>query len=395
MILPRIAGLRRAGRVGGVMLLLCLVPIARVQDIARAQDAGPLTGRVVEAGTGAPLVGVNVFIAETTIGTTTDGAGRFEIRSLPARRTFDLVASMIGFETAVRPLRRDPLPFTLTLLPKTIQLGEVEVVSSNRAWQENLTRFVQLLFSSTENAAQCTLQNPEVLDLAVRDGILEAHARTPLDIENRALGYRLQFHDLELTGHEDRLQWGGALQFIEMDDAKQRRKWEKNRRKAYAGSPRHFLAALIAGTALDEGFTAFHVDRPGHLDQRIPVRETGIASIYFDDTRPVLTPGPTPATRRLSFDGALLVLYNEEAEPRRYVDYQQRRELRDVTRGEETAGRLHRRDYQVSWLVLEGTYLVVDTDGHEYGPGTLRRYGFWAWERMGEMLPFDYRPDTD
>ncbi len=79
-------------------------------------DYAALTGTVVDAETGAPLDGANVFIAASTMGTATDAAGRFRIDRVPpgAHR---LYVSMIGYEPecdaeAVRDLH------TCSSLPK-------------------------------------------------------------------------------------------------------------------------------------------------------------------------------------------------------------------------------------------------------------------------------------
>lgn len=65
-------------------------------SIASAQ--GHLTGRILEAETGEPLIGANVIVMGTSIGAAADAEGRFDIRNLPTG-PHTLAASMLSFET--------------------------------------------------------------------------------------------------------------------------------------------------------------------------------------------------------------------------------------------------------------------------------------------------------
>jgi TonB-linked SusC/RagA family outer membrane protein len=61
-----------------------------------AQDTGVITGQVTDAQTGQPLVGAQIFVEGTTIGTLTNDSGRYRIQSVPtgARR---VRAVLLGF----------------------------------------------------------------------------------------------------------------------------------------------------------------------------------------------------------------------------------------------------------------------------------------------------------
>ncbi len=50
------------------------------------------------------------------------------------------------------------------------------------------------------------------------------------------------------------------------------------------------------------------------------------------------------------------------------------------------------RPAQSSWLTLLTDFTLIDRKGNEYGGYALKRYGYWGWERLGEQLPYDYRP---
>lgn len=73
---------------------------------------------------GEPLAGANVWWAETTVGTTTDADGLFEIE--PIRRTKLLVTSFLGYRNDTTRVK-DRSALTIVLIPDDQQLDEVTV----------------------------------------------------------------------------------------------------------------------------------------------------------------------------------------------------------------------------------------------------------------------------
>ncbi len=355
-------------------------------------------GTVIDAETGQPLPGVNVFVAGTTLGAATDQDGHFDMRR-PAQHEFEVVASMLGYKVEAKTLRPTDLPqegLLVRLLSITFELDAVEVVAERpRAWKRNLERFTALLFSTTSNGKKCELLNPEVLDFSFDKAteILEATAGAPLQIDNPSLGYRITIHDPSLVGREGQLRWGGKLQFEELDapNERARKKWARNRQRVYEGSARHFLASLVAGTVVEEGFSAYYVYKPGAVSKRNPIREMGL-DFQPREMPALLEDGYTEDTRTLRFFGFLYVLYIYEGESEEYVDYQNKYRLRP-DRGR-PAGPPMARPAQSSWLTLLTDFTLIDRKGNEYGGYALKRYGYWGWERLGEKLPYDYQPGS-
>lgn len=98
-----------------------------------AQAPNRITGTVKE--NGEPLPGVNVVVKNTTIGTTTDGNGQFQIESSPEDI---LVFSTIGFVAQeVRPGNNASL--VVSLSPNNQQLNEVIVVGYGTQRRKDLT----------------------------------------------------------------------------------------------------------------------------------------------------------------------------------------------------------------------------------------------------------------
>src|SRR5690554_4893059 len=76
-------------------ILLMLIALIIPAEMALAQT-GKISGQVTDASTGEPLPGVNVVIAGTTTGATTDPDGYYTILNVPPG-TYSLRASFIGY----------------------------------------------------------------------------------------------------------------------------------------------------------------------------------------------------------------------------------------------------------------------------------------------------------
>jgi hypothetical protein len=237
------------------------------------EQAGLVAGVVLDADTGAPLPGANVYIAHSQRGAATDAGGGFTLRSIPAG-SHELVASMIGFETAVQPVTvqaRDSLFIRFELSGKVYEQGELVVRAEQpRDFEQNLKKFKRLFLGVSDYARACELVNPYVLDFeASKSGsYFRATAGEPLIVDNRALGYRVtynlqDFHKDELDPATDILRYMGQPFFEELvpRDERERKRWADRRQQTYLGSFRHFLQAMVAGEAEAEGFQVDFIDR--------------------------------------------------------------------------------------------------------------------------------------
>ncbi len=95
-----------------------------------AQNSGKISGSVIDAETGAPLVGCNVLVFGTTLGAATDPEGFFFILNVPPGK-YDIQASIIGYQ---RILQRGVIVNTgrttnvdFKLKASAVEIGEVIV----------------------------------------------------------------------------------------------------------------------------------------------------------------------------------------------------------------------------------------------------------------------------
>jgi len=360
----------------GLLPLLLFFPTL----LAQTPTGFPLSGTVLDADTGKPLPHANVFLANTMKGSVTDTTGRFLIRGAPAG-TFEIVVSRVGYEVAKREIQvAGELVITSAFKLRPIVLSGVDVevtASVPKKWKAQLERFTDLLLSTTKNATKTKILNPAILDFREENDGLTATAAEPLLIENLALGYKLTLVLMKFAASEQKLQYNGSIKFDELAPVseKQAEEWRKNRLRAHQGSLRHFLATVCDTTTgptirlKQEGFETF-----------------AFKFLWERETQRHAEPLPVDRFLRrdkkthafyLDFHEYLGVRYIHDREEKPFLYYHQ------LTRD---AG------VQESWITLEKQTVQIDGQGRYANDLAIAKFGYWAWERLADMLPFEYEP---
>ena len=282
--------------------------------------------------------------------------------------------TMLGYESAIRDtlVRADQVYELSIFLPtRVVPLKEV-VISAREArrWQRRLLKFQRLFLGETDNSAQTTIVNPSVLDFKSRLGNLSASASAPLIIENRALGYRIQYYLKEFEYFGRTIKYDGDPSYTELEpaDSMEAEYWAISRRQAFLGSQRHFLLALIAQRTAEEGFEVW---RRSSLDAN--------AGRFGVDPASLLEPGPTPLEHLLSFHGFLEIVYTGEYEDDAFKRWQRMAEWT-------------RPGPQRSFMELNHGPTLIDQNGEVIDPYGVVVYGYYAFERIADQAPKDYRP---
>ncbi|NND70674.1 MAG: carboxypeptidase-like regulatory domain-containing protein [Rhodothermales bacterium] len=360
-----------------------LLLVGGIYEPATAQTtAVTLKGKITDAETGDGLPGVHVFIASSTRGTTTDVEGFYELADLPVG-VLHLYVSSLGYEPQTRDiLFRTPGERTidLQLEPATIGLGEVIVeAKGDKKWKKRLERFTAQFIGETPYADSTVIVNPEVLDFSSDRGTLVATAADQLIIENRALGYRVQYFLKDFEAQINRTKYDGEPLFEEMvpTDDLERESWHANRRKAFVGSFHHFMLALLAEQVKEQGFETYgrtamasssQVSASPQMGNRFPV-----------DPYSIIKPGADATEFTLDFDGFLEIIFKGEEEDKAYLSWSGR------SRGS-------RPKFQTSWIRLEKGPTTVDYKGEVLDPYGVTFYGYYAFERVADEVPVEYRP---
>lgn len=351
-----------------------------------------LTGTVTDAETGTPLADANVFIAVSMRGTATDANGRFRLDDIPlgAHR---LYVSVIGYEPQARNLNlreARTYPFAFELTPTVLESEGVTVEAERDAkWQRRYEKFVRLFIGETPNAEQTQIINPEVLRFKERLGRFEAYVREPLVIENRGLGYRLEYFLKEFVATPNRTRYDGEPLFEELPGTPpEQAVWRARRSEAFYGSFHHLLLAMLEGRTEAQRFKLFirpgsgrslagaspFGNQPAMSQQRFPI-----------ETEDILKSGETDNERTLDFTGSVEVIFLGETESESYKRWR-------TQYANDGTIRTGAPKFQISQFWLERGPATVDYKGEVVDPYGVTLSGYFAFERVADQLPKEYRP---
>ena len=390
--------------------------------IVTLEGQSSINGQIVDKETGEPLIGVNVFISKTSIGATTDKDGIYTIKNISNGR-YELVISMIGYAMEKKELNlftniQLDIDFWLTTEP--INMKQIIVTKkSNKQWKKDYKVFKNAFLGNSKNGKSCKIINEYVLSFNRGENILSASTQKPLIIENMQLGYMVTYYLKEFATNNTFLRsddesffnflfisstkfvrYTGESFFTEMKpkSERQKRQWIKNRQIAYNGSLRHFLATL--GKRFDRRYKM----KGDSLRQRNdwllisgskidPLTKEGF-EVYLKeeykkryDYRELLNDRLVWSTKNdnellLSFKDKMMVKFNREGEELNYLFY---------TFESKSKPKIH----QTSVLKLGKDSVIFDKNGRYFEKFMIEQQEYMGWERVGDQLPFDYKPIQD
>ncbi len=339
-----------------------------------------IKGTVLEKDTLEPMAGSQVFLIGTTIGTAADSDGNFTLKNIPGG-IFELSASFLGYESVSLTFNTNAIEpeYVLFLQPKVYELDEVTVRPDPDKWKENFEEFEKTFIGTGPFSDNTKIKNPEVLsfDFDPYEGTLSASAADMLIIENKALGYTLNYYlnYFMINYRKGSSFFYGRTFFIPMESSRKRinNRWQKNRDKAYYGSFLHFSKALVNNLTEEEGFIS-RGEKRGPKARYIG--DTTIPSyIYFSQV--------DSSTYMFKFINFINVSFRNEEEDKSYLDYIWS-PLDRNPRTETT--------FQNSSFTLSTDSVLMDKSGYLYQPNELLLDGYWGFERVSDMLPINFIP---
>jgi len=355
-------------------LVFLLFTCIAVSAFGQADNQFAATGKVIDSATGLPLAGASVFCQNTTSGTTSNSEGAF--RLILAEGGYDLVVSYTSYETRVLRIHSTTAAnLTIALKAKDKNLQEVAVTGSTMVadgLQKYGQFFIDHFIGTSPFAAQCTIQNPEALQFYFykKRNRLKVKATDDLVILNNALGYKIKFQ-LDSFAHEyatETSTYTGFPFYEELTGSDEdKARWKQNRENAYAGSRLHFVRSWYDSTLADEGFVIEKVDSASKTLKTYPVDDPYDSSIYH-----VIENNDV----EISWNGRLRILYKNALPDPAYL------------RSNHLPNTLHT---QISILdISEG--FVIQQNGYVYDQNDVTNTGYWSWEKLAELLPYDYNP---
>ncbi len=345
---------------------------------AFSQSSYTISGKIIDETTKLPLQGASVFAENTTLGTATDNDGVFNLR-LP-NGGYSLVISFTGYQTETKRVTTgdaDNSQMVIEIKKKEKSMDEF-VVKSTSEVADGLAKygdfFMKNFIGRTVNSQQSYIKNKEALKFFYyrRTKKLKVIANAPLEIANEALGYTIKY-ELDSFVHEYNTQvslYSGYPLFQEMQsaDAGQQEKWNAARKTAYNGSILHFMRSLYQRKLQEQGFEIQFIVKNNNNESAIPLKNFyGAMNYKMEDSSNVVEVYPNQKE--------VAVIYKNEEAPSAYLD--------------SNAGAPSK--FQLSVVsFLPGESLNIERNGYSYEQKDITITGYWAWEKIGDMLPYDF-----
>jgi hypothetical protein len=376
---------------------------------AIAQPAGYIRGKIINGETGAAIANASVFITNTSKGTVSNAAGEFELTNAPVG-TYDLVVSCIGYETQVYSYSASQLPLNLRVEMKT-RAEELEAVViepfEKNGWLTWGKFFLDNFIGTSSYATRCSIKNYQVLRFrnSKKKNQLTVTATEPLIIENKAMGYRIQY---QLEGFvynfkENSLMYVGYTLFSDLNGKAAKARQLKNRQSAYNGSMAQFMRSLYNNRLAADGFEVKRLVKTPNLEKERVKKVYGGYSVsgnskdsseYYERvlrqpdlieaygqsllTADSLLTTTDASTKKLFFTDFLYIVYKKEKEDPAYLQHVH-----------ENRSPFYQRSVV---LLLNGHAIQIDAVGNYYMPQDFMSYGYWNWsEKIATMLPLDYK----
>jgi hypothetical protein len=362
-----------------LLLIGLLMGIALPNIIAQSGEGFTVTGKVLDAQTLAPLPSASVFAQNTTFGTATDQQGQFSLK-LPAGG-YDLVISYTGYDVETKRIRTadGKEPILITVKAKDQSMTEVAIVASNEV-KDGLARygsfFLDQFLGRTSNRMNCTLQNPDALKFfySKRKNRLKVTAAAPLQIRNESLGYQITY-TLDSFTYEYGAQlatYSGYPLFEPLRPANetQAAQWENKRQEAYSGSILHFMRSVYQKQLKEQGYELQFVAQTPQGETAIPLKNLyGGLNYRLADSSAVVEITPN--------QNLVAILFHKEKPDPNYL-----------TENEEPETK-----YQLSFLQFpDNQAIALERNGYYFDQNDLIITGYWSWEKVADLLPYDYLP---
>ena len=362
-------------------------------------NTGRISGVVIDEQTKLPIENVNIYIANSLVGTSTDKNGEFQFPDLTPGR-YTIIFSHLTYMNKTEKVdffKDKKVNMSISLAPKPIEFPEIAVKDKyDDDWWEMFDTFKDELLGSTWFADGCEILDPYHINLFESDeGVLFAESEKPIQVENRSLGYNVTFFLKHFEYKVGMIKYAGIPYFEEMysENPEDSLAWRENRLEAYMGSLRHFLRALSECydlvTKEDSTFKTVSANDNlnGGMDDDGRIQDKFFAkqgfSVYLNklysnalgkkyvssifNIESVIDSARNP--------NELVFVCNDKIEIQYFKEYN------DF-------------DYspQISYIQLYGNSVYFDKLGRYYDEYKIETMGYLYKQRLAEMLPFEYEP---
>ena len=142
-----------------------------------AGTTGKISGKIIDASNGEPLIGANVIIMGTTLGAATDFDGNFFIINIPPGK-YEVKASIIGYNAVliqnVKVSVDQTTKLNFELQEEAVEMGDVIVIATRPIVQKDLTSTQSNI--SGEDIAMLPLETVQSV-VNLQAGVIDGHFR--------------------------------------------------------------------------------------------------------------------------------------------------------------------------------------------------------------------------
>ncbi|MBC6109518.1 carboxypeptidase-like regulatory domain-containing protein [Pedobacter sp. CCM 8938] len=388
-----------------------------------AQNTFSITGTVSDKKDGLP--GASIYLSGYKIATVADNDGKFRLSNLKPG-SYDLLVQIIGYLPYSKSviISDQSVQVDLVLKENVAQLDEV-VIRADPNRQKYINQFKEFFIGKTPNALQCKILNPQVLnvDFDVTNSTLTVTTTEFLVVENKALGYRLKYmlDHFEYNSRTHIIYYSGHPFFEELKaTAAKKKKYIAAREIAYYGSSQHFFKSLYQNKAQEEGYIITKM-------VKIPNPNRYPEYVINENLRKIKTLPEKTGIRKTAgkIDTALYNFWAKQRDMPKTIDKFSRADILTDTL-------VHNYNQNLKWLnytdalciqytkekeslaysksgfwvfrpldVPENEISVVNLlqapvcfyeNGGIYDSRSLLFEGYWAYEKVADMVPMDYIP---
>jgi len=337
-----------------------------------------LKGRVLNETTNSPIPNASIYFNNTSVGTSSDVMGNFLLPTTAIGKG-DIIISCVGFETLIFNLDEEVTDkvFVFKLSLRAAQLEEV-LILPEALRLKYLGIFKTNFLGLTQEGRESSIKNlKDIYFVSGSEGkeSFAAKCDLPIIVNNTRLGYTIYFQLVEFSFNAAT----GSTAFYgytRYDEKPQNNKYNKRRESIYYGSTLHFFRALRGDSLQKEGY-----------DLLLTRQDTNKA------TKNIMTIGaPTTAAMLVKTDSLrekyiflpmghqLSVTYKRAYAPVQYLST-----AKGFIQGYLRTG------YKAG-LKATNPQIYVDENGILTDPYNVFFSGFWIYEKVANMLPYNYFP---
>ena len=336
-----------------------------------------IKGTVVDASTNEVIPYANVFINRSTLSTSTDENGYFELPDVP-EGTYNLIVHYPGFRMANLPINTaiNNLSIgTIALELRDIQSPKNDPLGSkNSGWQNHYKDFKDIFLTKSDVAKQCEILNPYVLNFSKEGGVLTATSIEAIEVSNLYLGYKISFFLETFRVDRNTSNVTGYLKFDEISTkgGATALGWMENRKNEFSGSLQHFFKSILNNQINKEEFYLYAAgaDAADLSEKKSNFFEQLGTSITPYDTSSLISPGNDPNTFKVNIRGNLEVHHRGSlSDAKHYSDV----------------------PYAVSRITSKNGFALVDINGFILNEEDLLVEGDMEKSLLIKQLPFNYK----